>query len=149
MPGFPVASVDVRAVVSLGTKQQCLTFHHFAHRQNVPGVLRDNVDCYKINFGLAVTYRPSTCVPLDAQGIQTFPHVGDAFYLYAPQLLPALHDEVKGVDGAIRLGHHEAELGRLVQKGHFTKVAVLANYEPAFPCSPSGTALLGRWNASA
>jgi hypothetical protein len=149
MPGLAVMTIHVRPGMSSGTKHQTLTLHDLAHRQNVPDILRDDVDRHKINFGLAVSQQPSALASTNVEVIQTLPHVGDTFYLYAPQFLPTLHDEVKWIDAAIRLGHHETEPRRLVQKGHLTKIAVLANYEPAFPCSPPGTALLGRWNASA
>ena len=51
-------------------------------------------------------------------------YLGGAFYLHAPEILPSLHDEVKGIAGAIGLGHHETEFRRFVQKRYFTKIAV-------------------------
>jgi hypothetical protein len=149
VPGLAVLGVDVGAVVSLGTKPKQPTVRNLAHRQNVLGFFWKNVDRNEINFVLAVRSEFPAHVTLHAYGIQAILHIYDGLYLHPPQVLPSLHDEVKRMVCAIRLSYHETEFHRLVQKRHFTKIPVPATRKPASPGSLPGTALLGRWSASA
>ena len=149
VPGFAVLGVDVAAVVSLGTEQKGYAIRHLAHGQDVPGIFRDNVDGHEINVAPAVSLPSSAHVAINAHGVQAVAHVDGGFYLQTPESLPSLHDEVKGIARAIRLGHHETELRRFVQEGHFAKIAALTALVPAFPVHFQDRDVLGRWNASA
>jgi hypothetical protein len=74
--------------------------------------------------------------------------VGDGFYLHPVDVLPSLYEEVKSMHGAVRLGHHEPEFRRLVQKGHLPKIAVPASCQPALPVHFPDKDILRRWSAS-
>jgi hypothetical protein len=123
--------------------------HHLAHRQNIPGVLRDNVNCYKINLRFAVSMPLTVRVTADSHGVHTPRLDRSSFHLHTPQVCSTLHDEIVTMDVSIGQRQGEAKAYRLMHKSHFAKLAFEARRMSALPRNHRDRLLLGRWNASA
>src|SRR5580704_3111818 len=149
VPGFPVAFVNVPAPISLGTKPKTLMSHHLAHRQNIPGVLRDNVNRYKINLRFGVSVPLTVRVTADSHGIHPPLLDRGSFHLHPPQFRSTLHDEIVSMDVSIGQRQGEAKAYRFMHKSHFAQLAFEAGRMSALPRNHRDRLLLGRSNASA
>src|ERR1700674_422906 len=147
VPRLAVVAEVVPAGGSLGTERRSPAFCHLAHRQNIPGLFRNNIGHHKINFGFRVSNLHTARATTHTHLIQAVHQVGPGFYLHPPEVAPAIHNEVIAINVAPWLRHHEAETHRFVQKGDFAKKALMER--SAASLRPLGGALLGRWNASA
>src|SRR5271170_8094827 len=123
MPGFAVILVDVPARTSLGAKPETLMPHHFTHRQNIPGVLRDNVNHYKINLRFGVSTPLTVSVAADGHGIQTSRLDRGGFHLHPPQVRSTLYDEVIPMDMSVGQRQRKAKADRLMHKSDFAQFA--------------------------
>src|ERR1700685_1344102 len=148
MRGFAVVAVEVAAVRPLRTKHKHPTIHHLAHRHNEPGFFRNNVDRDEVNLGRKVRSFPPALAATNVHRIQALSQMGDGLYLHPVDVLPSLHNEVKRMHRAVRLGHHEPQLRRLVQKSTLPKIAVSASCQPALPVHFPDRDILRRWSAS-
>ena len=93
-----------------------------AHRQDVPGIFRDDVDRDKINLGLGVS-RPAVVV-VDTQPVKP-PHQASAgFHLYPPQVSSTLQHEVVAMQVSVGQRDSETQAGCFVHKSQFAQLAL-------------------------
>src|SRR5579863_712940 len=130
------------------TKLQALPAYHLAHRQNIPDLLRHDVDRYKIKVGLAIGDLSAIQRMEYIRRIQIAFRLGTRLHLYAPKVFPGFQNEVIAVVVAVGLGHHEAQTHGFVHKGYFAEITLLEDLEATrSPCLPD-RAPLARSDAS-
>src|SRR5579863_10299916 len=118
-PSLAKVPVVVPPRISTGTKPQGGVSRHHAHRQDIPTVVRDNVDRYKINLRRRVSMRRLVPATAYRNSIGPTHFVRRSFDLHPPQLRstlprstfprPTINDEVIRMRVSVRQRQREPE----------------------------------------